>query len=136
MRVLTTGTFDIPHAGHFSFLRKAAALGDELYVGVLSDKFVELYKGERPLYNQEERALLIQQATDAEVFVVSNQRHFFIKHAGYESVIAVGSDWARRDYYRQIEMTQDELDVLGATLAYVPYTVGISVTDIKERTNA
>ena len=133
MRVLTTGTFDIPHAGHLSFLRRARRLGDNLTVGVLSDKFVALYKGRQPWYDEESRAMLIQEATDADVLVVGDQRAFFIAQSQGEAVIAVGSDWARKDYYHQIGMTQDDLDALGATLAYVPYAQGMSTSDIERR---
>lgn len=48
-------------------------------------------------------------------------------------VIVVGSDWARRDYYAQMNFTQDWLDERGIALMYVPYTNGISSTIIKSR---
>lgn len=133
MKVMTTGTFDIPHAGHLAFLRKAAALGDEMIVGVLSDHFVMGYKGESPVFNEVERATLIQQATDFDTLVVDDQREFFIQQAGIESIIAVGSDWSRKNYYGQIGMSRGMLETLGVTLAYVPYTEGISTSEIRRR---
>lgn len=134
MRVLVTGTFDIPHAGHANFLRLAARLGDDLIVGVLSDEFVEKYKKEKPLFNEEERAILVGGITDQPTFVVRNQRAFF-RNQGIPdaTVIAVGSDWARKDYLSQIEVTQDELDYWGFSVAYVPYTENMSTTEIKRR---
>ena len=48
-------------------------------------------------------------------------------------LIVIGSDWARRDYYAQMGFTQDWLDERGIGLAYIPYTAGISSTDIKGR---
>ena len=54
--VLTNGCFDVIHAGHVSYLREAAKLGDILIVGVNSDEQVTLQKGEgRPIYNEDER---------------------------------------------------------------------------------
>jgi hypothetical protein len=47
--------------------------------------------------------------------------------------IIIGSDWARRDYYLQMGFTQDWLDQRGIGLIYIPYTEGISTTDIKNR---
>ena len=47
--------------------------------------------------------------------------------------IIIGSDWARRDYYKQMGFTQDWLDSRGIGLIYVPYTEGISTTEIKKR---
>ncbi|MBC8310239.1 MAG: bifunctional heptose 7-phosphate kinase/heptose 1-phosphate adenyltransferase [Phycisphaerales bacterium] len=54
--VLTNGCFDVIHAGHVSYLREAAKLGDILIVGVNSDEQVALQKGEgRPIYTADER---------------------------------------------------------------------------------
>jgi glycerol-3-phosphate cytidylyltransferase len=49
------------------------------------------------------------------------------------NVVAIGSDWARRDYYSQMNFTQDWLDEQGIWLLYVPYTSGVSSTDVKAR---
>ena len=38
-RVLTYGTFDLLHRGHVRLLERAAALGDELIVGLSTDEF-------------------------------------------------------------------------------------------------
>ena len=46
-------------------------------------------------------------------------------------VIAIGSDWARKDYYAQMEFNQDWLDEKNISLIYIPYTKGISSTFIK-----
>lgn len=48
-------------------------------------------------------------------------------------VIAIGSDWAKKDYYAQMGFTQDWLDSNAISLLYIPYTEGISSTDIKRR---
>jgi len=48
-------------------------------------------------------------------------------------LIAVGSDWATRDYYGQLGITQDWLDERGVVLAYVPRVGGWSSTSIKAR---
>lgn len=47
--------------------------------------------------------------------------------------LVVGSDWATRDYYTQMGFTQDWLDERGITLCFVPYTRGISTTEIRGR---
>lgn len=54
--VLTMGTFDILHIGHFRYLEKAKAYGDILVVGVDSDQKVKSRKGPtRPLIPEQER---------------------------------------------------------------------------------
>jgi rfaE bifunctional protein nucleotidyltransferase chain/domain len=58
--VLTMGTFDMIHIGHFMYLEKAKALGDILIVGVDSDEKVCLRKGpSRPIVPQEERVQML-----------------------------------------------------------------------------
>lgn len=54
--VLTMGTFDILHIGHFRYLEKAKGNGDVLIVGVDSDEKVRFRKGpSRPVVSQDER---------------------------------------------------------------------------------
>jgi glycerol-3-phosphate cytidylyltransferase len=48
-------------------------------------------------------------------------------------LIVIGSDWARRYYHKQMGFTQDWLDERGIGLMYLPYTTGISSTEIKQR---
>jgi glycerol-3-phosphate cytidylyltransferase len=130
MKVATTGTFDLPHLGHAAFLSKAGRLGDKLVVGVLTDSFEESYKGQRPLFDQFERAEQLAYL-GLRVEIVHSQREFFLSER--PQVIVVGSDWGRKDYLKQIDLTWSELEGLEITLAYVPYTPGISSTEIKRR---
>lgn len=48
-------------------------------------------------------------------------------------IIVIGSDWARKDYYAQMQFDQDWLDERGIALCYIPYTDGISSTKVKGR---
>jgi glycerol-3-phosphate cytidylyltransferase-like family protein len=48
-------------------------------------------------------------------------------------LIVIGSDWARKDYLKQIGLTYDWLDEKNISLCYVPYTKGISTSAIKQR---
>jgi hypothetical protein len=48
-------------------------------------------------------------------------------------VIAIGSDWASKDYNKQMGFTEEWLDEHGIVLIYVTYTAGISTTDLKRR---
>jgi D-beta-D-heptose 7-phosphate kinase/D-beta-D-heptose 1-phosphate adenosyltransferase len=54
--VLTQGTFDFIHIGHFLYLEKAHEYGDVLVVGVDSDEKVKERKGpDRPIVDEQER---------------------------------------------------------------------------------
>ena len=136
MNVLTIGTFDIPHMGHAAFLKQAAALGDELIVGVLSDEFVRRAKGEYPLFRQREREALVGTLgyrTYIELGVISpNLAHPTQALILSPCIVAVGSDWMHRDYLDRLGISNPE--DFGITIAYIPYTEGISTTEIVERT--
>jgi rfaE bifunctional protein nucleotidyltransferase chain/domain len=58
--VFTNGCFDLLHAGHAQYLRRAAALGDVLLVGLNSDASVRRLKGAgRPVQKAADRAYLL-----------------------------------------------------------------------------
>lgn len=58
--VFTNGVFDILHAGHVQFLRRAKALGDVLVVGVNSDRGARALKGpRRPVTAERDRLALV-----------------------------------------------------------------------------
>ena len=116
--VLTIGTFDVLHFGQIAFLRKCSLLGSHLVVGVNSDRFTGSYK-RRPVMSQDERMYaLAALGFDVTLNDGPGRDLIFEKKPG---ILAIGSDWARKDYYKQIDVTQDELDVAEICLAYVPY---------------
>jgi cytidyltransferase-like protein len=49
--VLASGVFDIVHIGHLDYLRAAKLAGDLLFVGVESDDYARLNKGEKRPFN-------------------------------------------------------------------------------------
>ncbi len=58
--VFTNGCFDLLHAGHVDYLRKAKELGDILIVGLNSDESIRRIKGSsRPIVQFDERAFVI-----------------------------------------------------------------------------
>ncbi len=130
IKVLTLGTFDIPHAGHAAFLKRCSEFGD-VVVGVNTDEFVKYYKKQAPIFNFVERYSLIS-AMGYEVAANDSEGKDTISEVAPD-VIAIGSDWARRDYYTQIDVTQDWLDEHNISMLYIPYTKGISTTEIKNR---
>lgn len=132
--VYTGGTFDLPHHGHFRLLQRAHDFG-RVVVALNTDEFIFQYKGKAPVMSFEERREILLACRWVDE-VIPN-------YGGADSKIAIdivkpdyiiiGSDWARRDYYKQMGFTQDWLDERGIGLIYVPYTAGISSTDLKTR---
>jgi glycerol-3-phosphate cytidylyltransferase len=132
--VYTGGTFDLLHSGHVAFLNRCAEFGS-VVVSLNTDEFIQAYKGKAPVmsYKERESVLLALRSVAA---VVPN-------FGGVDSkpsielvspdLVVIGSDWARKDYYKQMGFDQDWLDDRQITLCYVPYTKGISSTEIKKR---
>ncbi len=130
MKVLTLGTFDIPHMGHAIFLKRCAALGD-LTVGLNSDTFVKEFKGSHPVFKWRERAELLRQLGYKVMQNYSAGRDLIFELE--PDLLVVGSDWTPKTYYDQIDMSQYDLDVVGITLLFMGYQSIISTTEIKKR---
>ena len=132
--VYTGGTFDLFHAGHVRFLSRCAEFGS-VVVGLNTDEFIQEYKSKPPVLSFADRREVLLSCRFVER-VVPNLGGADSKPtilAVDPDLVVIGSDWARRDYYKQMGFTQDWLDQRGIGLAYIPYTQGISSTIIKER---
>lgn len=73
--IWVNGCFDVLHIGHIGLLEYAKSLGDEVIVGIDSDKRVKELKGEdRPFNNQHDRANMLRaiKYVDA-VFIFDNE---------------------------------------------------------------
>lgn len=134
LTIYTGGTFDLFHAGHVEFLRRCAELGS-VTVSLNEDEFIEKYKGKRPIisYQEREAVLLGCRWVDRVIPNVGGVDSRVAINLVSPDLVVIGSDWARRDYYAQMQFDQDWLDERGIGLAYIPYTQGISSTAIKER---
>ncbi len=135
LRIYTGGTFDLLHSGHVNFLNRCAELG-EVVVALNSDEFIASYKGKPPVMTYAEREAVLLGLKS--VMDVIQNRGGADSRISIEiedpDIIAIGSDWARKDYYKQMMFDQDWLDERGIALMYIPYTKGISTTELKART--
>jgi glycerol-3-phosphate cytidylyltransferase len=132
--VYTGGTFDLFHAGHVEFLRKCSEYG-EVVVSLNTDAFISEYKKKPPVCNYVERETVLKACVYVSAVVenVGGADSCLAIELVKPDVIAIGSDWARRDYHKQMGFTQDWLDARGIGLLYLPYTPNISSTIIKGR---
>jgi glycerol-3-phosphate cytidylyltransferase len=134
-KVYTGGTFDLFHRGHVNFLRQCKEIGDHVTVSLNTDEFIYRYKGEYPIISYEERkeVLLSCRYVDR---VIPNTEGEDSKPTILDvnpKFIVIGSDWAKKDYYKQMNFTQQWLDDNGYVLIYIPYTDSISTSLIKEK---
>lgn len=93
--VFTNGCFDIIHPGHVLYLEAAKAQGDRLVVGLNSDDSVRLLKGpERPIQDQNARALVLAALQSVDMVVVFNQETpFELIQDLTPDVLVKGGDW-------------------------------------------
>lgn len=132
--VYTGGTFDLFHAGHVDLLERCAELG-LVVVSLNTDEFIQEYKGKPPVHSYAERKAVLE-ACRFVGKVVPNEGGADSKPAILKvqpDYVAVGSDWAARDYYTQMQFTQDWLDAQDITLVYIPRIRRMSSSLVKER---
>ena len=138
LKIYTGGTFDLFHAGHVNFLKRChqiVGLSGMVTISLNTDEFIYEYKKRKPILNYEQRYEVLLSCKYVD-FVIPNFGGQDSKPAIEEckpNIIAIGSDWARKNYYEQMQFDQNWLDERNISLIYIPYTKGISSTLIKEK---
>lgn len=132
--VYTGGTFDLFHSGHVNLLRRCSEIGTVI-ISLNTDEFIEKYKGKPPIlsYHEREAVLRACRYVDDVVPNIGGSDSKISIDLVKPDYIVIGSDWAQKDYYAQMQFDQDWLDARGIGLIYIPYTKEISSTDIKQR---
>jgi len=83
--VLAGGCFDILHVGHITFLEKARAAGDKLFIMLEGDAAIKKLKGEnRPINSQADRARILSAIESVDVVVALGDD---LKDADYDNLI-------------------------------------------------
>lgn len=123
-KVITYGTFDLFHQGHYNLLKRAKELGDYLIVGVTTDNF-DLERGKMNACNNVMERIEAVRATGlADQIVIEEykgQKIDDIQKYGVD-VFAVGSDWVGYfDYLKEF-----------CEVVYLPRTQGISSTQLRQ----
>lgn len=125
--VFTNGCFDIIHAGHVRYLKKARSLGDLLVVGLNSDSSVRKIKGGlRPIVPQKERAEVMSALSFVDYVVIFNETTpiRLIKTVKPE-ILAKGADWAAKNIVGANTVKES-----GGRVARIPLVKGRSTTNI------
>ena len=123
-KVITYGTFDLFHEGHYNLLKRAKELGDWLIVGVTTDNF-DLQRGKMNTCNNVMERIEAVKATGlADQIIIEEYRGQKIDdiHKYGVDIFAIGSDWEGYfDYLKEF-----------CKVVYLPRTEGISSTQLRE----
>jgi len=131
--VYVIGVFDLFHKGHVELLKRARGLGDKLIVAINGDDMVAEYK-RRPIINEENRLSVVEACKFVdEAFIIRqfDNKPYILKYK--INIIVHGSDWTGDSYMDQIRLTQDFVDKHNIKFDFIPYTKGISSSDIIEK---
>jgi len=121
-KVITYGTFDVFHYGHFFLLERAKLLGCHLTVAVSSDAF-NLKKGKKSKLTCEERVRILESIEFIDKVILEetwDQKVEDIKKYNVD-IFVIGDDWSGH-----FDFLSEYCEVL-----YLPRTQGISSSLIK-----
>lgn len=123
-KVITYGTYDLFHRGHYNLLKRAKELGDYLIVGVTTDNF-DIERGKMSTCNSVMERIEAVKATGlADLIIIEEykgQKIDDIQKYGVD-IFAIGSDWEGYfDYLKEF-----------CEVVYLPRTEGVSSTMLRQ----
>ena len=129
-KIITYGTWDMFHYGHYFLLKRAKELGTELYVGVSTDEMC-FKKGKVTVFDENIRIQMIKELRFVDnVFFEYDMRQKVddIRKYGID-VFVLGDDYAEKfpqmDEYIWVKERCE--------IVYLPRTPEISTTELKNR---
>lgn len=137
--VYVGGTFDLFHAGHINFLSLCAEYG-KVVVALNTDEFAARYK-RRPILSLTERYDAVEACrfVDKVVVNIGNEDSWLTINTMpidcEVKYIAHGDDWTGEALLKQLNISPEWLINKGIEMLYIPYTAGISTSDIIGRIN-
>ena len=123
-KVITYGTFDLFHEGHYNILKRAKALGDYLIVGLSTDEFNWNEKQKKCYFTYEERKRLLEAVRYVDLVIPGSEWEQKITDVQeyHVDTFVMGDDWKGK-----FDFLKDYCEVV-----YLPRTEGISTTKIKQ----
>ena len=115
-----------------------AGVDGTVVVSVNTDEFIERFKGRPPVQSFRERKLMLESCryVDQVIENVGEEDSAYTIQQFSQTcpvdIVAIGSDWAGRDYYGQMGFTKEWLDDMNIVLVYVDRRTGQSTTNLKK----
>lgn len=131
--VFTNGCFDLLHRGHVSYLAKARALGDIMFVGLNTDSSVKRLKGEsRPLQDETTRALIMASLVCVDHVVLFDQdTPLELIQTIVPNILTKGADYQIHNI-----VGADVVIAAGGEVKTIELVDGYSTTNIVKKMNA
>lgn len=135
------GTFDLFHAGHVRFLarcRDLAGSDGSVVVGLNTDAFAASYK-RVPTIDYAGREAVLRACRHVDDVVPNGQPYgtaLGLVEEVRPDIVAATMDYhpsTGRDWFVQVGIPADWFAKQGIEVAWVPYTDGVSSTDIRSR---
>ena len=125
----TQGVYDMFHVGHLNLINNAKKYCDYLIVGVNSDSLVEQYKHKTPVIKEEDRRTIVENIKSVDKAVIADTLDKIeqFKKLGFDAIF-IGDDW--KDNPRWVKTAKD-LKEYGVDVVFLPYTHGISSTELR-----
>lgn len=124
-RVITYGTFDLFHEGHYKLLKRAKELGDYLIVGVTDEKY-NIERGKKNVFDSlKTRIDNVRKTEIADMIIVEKRENQKIEDVIKYNVdiFVIGNDW-----FGKFNYLKEYCEVI-----YLDRTPGVSST-IKRKT--
>jgi len=122
-KIITYGTFDLLHTGHINILRRAKEMGDYLIVAISTDEFNAI-KHKEAYHSFENRKMILEAIRFVDEVIPEHtwdQKISDVKKHDVDTFV-MGDDWEGKfDFLKEY-----------CEVVYLPRTVGISTTKIKE----
>lgn len=127
----TDGVYDLFHVGHLNMINTAKSMCEYLIVGVHGDDVVYEYKHRYPIINEADRKRIIESIKGVDKAVINTFRDKLkLLDLHNFDVVFIGDDWKGTERWNNFEKV---LGARGVDVVYVPYTRGISTTDIRNK---
>ena len=124
-KVITYGTYDLFHQGHYNLLKRAKALGDYLIVAVSTDEFTRLKKDKKCYFSYEQRKGLLESVRFVDLVIPEENWDQKIKDIKeYMNLCSLGNSTLKQRkeiFVKQKEEVLQEMEKLQKVLSMLNY---------------